>query len=118
MLQYEYHDALLERVGFDLGQDVTLTFYLYSVFYPQEHRVSVRLTEVFNFKSFGTYLAPICSEQDADPSDSNLGTCESFHVDSKRVSSDGSLYFFLRIAGHGSFRIHCRAVSETLNPEQ
>ena len=114
MLKYQYHDAMLESVELGSDQQVTLIISLYPIFYPEKTRVSVRLNEIFNFTSFSKYLSPICAEKYEDPTDPFLGTCESLQIDSKFPSSEGSLYFFIKISGFGSFRPHCKGMSETL----
>jgi len=76
------------------------------------------LKGIFNFIPFSKYLALICAERDNNVIDPPLDTCETFHSDSKIPSSEKSLYFFIKINNFGSFRIHCREVSETLLASQ
>ena len=102
-IPYQFHDALLEEFQIGPQREVLLRISLYPVFYPGSPVVSVRFSDVANLDTVRTYFSKLGKP---DP-EMGFDRIDALHYDTKRQSTEGKLFFYLRLNGEGSLIIHC-----------
>ncbi len=89
---------------------IELIISLYSIYYPNEHKVKIKFVNVFNKERVHRYFQSILD--DSEPNGEIGCRIQTLHFDEKKESIKGNVYIFINTDWEGSLRIHCKEFSE------